>query len=197
MGSGHRSVMAQFCHYSTRERNCSKNTLRQDEDGNSREHKEPKWRKNEILCSTVKMRSGRFVAESEHEKERLVTEPEAVLHSYGIAFAETTESEQAGGGLVVEAAAAAAAPHSIGNAFAESTEFKHADGRTVLGAAVALDLDDDASTTAEETSCALSEETNTAAKSQENKNEKTSESDEEIIRLVEERRNTTKDENTN
>ena len=135
--------------------------------------------KQEMTESTVKMRSGRFVAESEHEKERLVTESEAALHSNGIAFAETTESEQAEGGPVVEAAAAAPAPHSIGNSFAESTEFEHADGRTVVGAAAALDLDDDASTTAVAT-CALREETNTTArevmsKSQENKNEKISE----------------------
>ena len=85
------------------------------------------------------------------------------------------------GRLVAEAATAL---HSIGNAFAESIEFNHADGGTVVGAAAALDLDEDASTTA--ATCAFDEDTNAAAavekakrrdvmsKSQENKNEKTS-----------------------
>ena len=100
---------------------------------------------------------------------------------------------------------AAAAPHSIGNALAESTEFEYADGRIVVGAAAALDLDEDARTTAAAT-CALNEDTNAAAAterpnrrdsvsdSQENKKEKTSGRDDEIRSLVEERRNTAKGE---
>ena len=56
--------------------------------------------------STVKMRSGRIVAESEHEQMRLDVKAAAALHSNGIAFAETTESEQADGGPVEDAAAA-------------------------------------------------------------------------------------------
>ena len=51
--------------------------------------------KQEMTESTVKMRSGRIVAESEHKEKRIVTEAEAALHSNGIVFAETTESEQA------------------------------------------------------------------------------------------------------
>ena len=113
-----------------------------------------------------KMRSGRFVAESER-KCKTRDESEASRHERWIAMIPSTESEQAEG-LVVEAAAAAAVHHSIGNAFAESTEFEHADGRTVVGAAAALDLDDDASTTTAAT-CALSEETNTAATKVKNK----------------------------
>ena len=171
----------------------------------------------------MKMRSGRKVAESEHEEGRYVTEAAAALRSNGIAFVGTTESEQADGRLVVEAAAAGAVHHLDTDTNAAATDFEHeeirlvfgrrsstadfehADGRIVVGAAAALDLDEDASTTAAST-CALIDDTNAAAaiektkrrdvmsKSQEIKNEKTSEGNDEIRRLVEERRNTAKGE---
>ena len=56
--------------------------------------------------STVKMRSGRIVAESEHEEVRLEVEAVATLHSIGNALAESTESEHADGRTVVGAPAA-------------------------------------------------------------------------------------------
>ena len=98
--------------------------------------------------STVKMRSGRIVAESEHEEVRLVAEAAAVHHSDGIALARTTESEQADGRLAVEAAPAAAVHHLETDTNAAATDSEHEEMRLVVGAAAALDLDEDASTTA-------------------------------------------------
>ena len=86
---------------------------------------------------------------------------------------------------------AAAALHLNGDAIAGSTESEHAASGLVVEAAeaaAALDLDEDANTAAAK---------NAMSESQENKHEKTNEGDENIRRLVEERRNTAKVENTN
>ena len=48
--------------------------------------------KQEMTDSTVKLRSGRIVAENEHEEGRFVTAGAAALHSNGIAFVGTTDS---------------------------------------------------------------------------------------------------------
>ena len=98
-------------------------------------------------AATLKMRSGRLVAEAE-----------TIHHSidYANANATATKSEHEEVRLVAETAAAL---HSNGIAFAESTKFEHADGRLVVGAAAALDLDEDTSIAAKN----LGKDTHTAA----------------------------------
>ena len=123
--------------------------------------------KQEMTKSTVKMRSGRIVAESEHEEGRLVTEAAAELHSNGTAFGGTTESEQADGRLVEEAAAALDLDE---------------DASTKAAATCALSEDTNAAAEIEK-----AKRRDVMSKSQENKNEKTSEGDDEIRRLVEEK----------
>ena len=138
-----------------------------------------------LLAATVKMRSGRLVAEAA-----------AARHSNGGMNAAATEFEHVDGRFVVGATAAR----------------NRGEG---TNAEAALNLDEGASTTAapnlgEDThaavTCNPSEDTNAAAaeenakgtevmsRSQENKIEKTREGDDEIRGLFEERRNTAKGE---
>ena len=56
----------------------------------------------------METRSGRLVAESEHEEVRLVVEAAAAFHPKGNALAGSTEAEHADGRVVAEAAEAAA-----------------------------------------------------------------------------------------
>ena len=140
------------------------------------------------------MRSGRIVAESEHEEVRLEEEAAAALHLNGDALAGSTESEYAAGGLFVEAAAAEAVHHLDTNMNAAATDSEHKEGELVAEAALAvaaLGLDEDASTAAAKE---RPRRRDAMSESPENKNENTCARDVEIRSLVEERRNTAKGE---
>ena len=62
------------------------------------------WNEDTNTAATVETRSGRLVAESEHEEVRLVVEAAAAFHPKGNALAGSTEAEHADGRVVVEAA---------------------------------------------------------------------------------------------
>ena len=55
----------------------------------------PQWNEHTNDAAKVQTRSGRLVAESEHEEVSLVAEAAAALHSNGNAFAGNTESGHA------------------------------------------------------------------------------------------------------
>ena len=154
------------------------------------------------------------------ERERLLTQAKASLHSNGIAFAETTESEQADGGfgrhLIIDTNEAAnhskhegtrlvmevaAAFQSIGTACAESSWVRARGWRNCCGSR----------STRSGWRCKhhsplwVKRQTQQQPKKKQreemlcwirknNKNEKTIEGNKEVRRLVEERRNTAKDE---
>ena len=101
------------------------------------------WNKDTNAEATEEMRSGRLVADSEHEDVRVEVEAAAALHLNGEALAGTTESEHAAGRLVVEAAAAEAVHHLDTNMNAAATDSQHEEGRLdaeAAEAAAALDL---------------------------------------------------------